>query len=144
VTAIEYYETAIGLEASESYTRSAAYLTAAVSEATADSDPRTLANAWYAQATIAFRKGQYSGYSIDLTNAKNAFSAKLGATTAEYNGNLVYLKLFDASYKAGSDECPTALSEMAGSQNLAAQLGVKLTASDAGIINQIKTTCPPG
>jgi hypothetical protein len=143
VTAIEYYETAIGLEASESYTRSAALLTAAVNEATADSDPRTLANAWYAQATIAFRKGEYSSYSSDLTNAQNAFSAKLGATNAEYNGNLVYLKLFDASYKAGSGDCPTALSEMAGSQNLATRLGIKLTASDSGIINQIKMTCPP-
>jgi hypothetical protein len=143
VTAIEYYETGLGLEASESDTRAGELLTDAVNEAEADSDPRTLTNAWEAEASIAFRVGNYSTYSKDLTNAQNAFSSKLGATHAEYNRNLVYLKLFDASCKAGASECLTAWNEMTEAKNLAKHLGAKLTVSDSSIINQqILVDCP--
>jgi len=60
VTAIEYYETALGLEASESHTRALNLLNSAISEATKDSDPRTLANAWEAEAAISYSSGDSS------------------------------------------------------------------------------------
>ena len=142
VTAIEYFQTALGLEASESNTRALNLLNSAIQEATNDSDPRTLANAWYAKASISYEIGNSSGYSQDLTNAQNAFSAKVGATPIEYDRNLVYLKLFDASYKAGSHNCVAATSEMNKAYNMAKKLNINTSGGDSSLKSQILKNCP--
>lgn len=142
VSAIEYYETALGLEASESNTRALNLLNSAVQEATKDDDPRTLANAWYAEASISYETGNSSGYSQDLTNAMNAFSASLGATPIEYDRNLIYLKLFDASYKAGAHNCVAATPEMNAAYNMAKTLNITPGPGDSGIRSQILNDCP--
>lgn len=142
VTAIEYYETALGLEASESYTRALNLLNSAVSEATNDSDPRTLANAWEAEAIISYNSGNYSSYSHDLMNAQNAYLPSLGATHIEYERNLVYLKFFDASYKAGGGNCLTAWTEIKEAYSILAKINSSQSTADSSIDAQVLKECP--
>lgn len=142
VTAIEYYETALGIEASDSHTRALSLLNSAVKEATNDSDPRTLANAWYAEASISYNTGNYSGYSQDLANAQNAFSASLGATPVQYDRNLIYLKFFDASYKAAADNCAVATSEINEANSMLKKLNINPSSADISIASQILKDCP--
>jgi hypothetical protein len=142
VTAIEYYETALGLETSQSDTRSINLLNSAIAEATSDEDPRTLANAWYAQASISYQHGDNSNYSKDLTNAQNAFSASLGATPLEYDRNLAYLKLFDGSYKAAAHNCVTAWAEMNEASTILGNIRSSPGPGDSAIMGQIVKDCP--
>jgi hypothetical protein len=142
VTAIEYYETALGIEASDSHTRALNLLNSAVQEATNDSDPRTLANAWYAEASISYNIGNSSGYSEDLTHAQNAFSASLGATPIQYDRNLIYLKFFDASYKAAARNCMLATSEINDANSMLKKLNISPSSADISIMGEILDDCP--
>jgi hypothetical protein len=142
VTAIEYYETGLGLEASQSDTRTINLLDSAIAEATSDKDPRTLANAWYALASISYQDGETSSYSKDLTNAKNAFSSSLGATSFEYDRNLAYLRLFDGSYKAAAHDCVTARTELNEASTILANIHSSPGPGDSAIMAQILKNCP--
>lgn len=118
VTAIEYYETGIGLEAaSESDKRAMQMFVLAAAEAPKDLDPRTLSNAWLAAALLEYHAGDSAKYHSDLSEAEKAFSQKLGASTEESNRNVAYLSLVDASLKAGA-HCQAALAEMKAAKSL--------------------------
>jgi hypothetical protein len=141
VTAIEYYETGIGLEAGVSDKRALQLLADAVTEAKKDLDPRTLQNAWLAEASIWYQAGNYSNYSQDITQAQEAFSPSLGASLYEYNRNLAYVKLFDASYKAGANRCAIAWKEMNEANNSLKGLNGPSQA-DSIIMTNIRRDCP--
>ncbi len=118
VTAIEYYETAEGLEASESDERAMYMFGMAIKTARGNLDPRTLSNAWLALAGIAYHAGDDAKYDSDMAAAQNAYSSKLGASIAEYDRNVAYLRLVDASLRANAGGCPQALAEMSSAETL--------------------------
>ncbi|MBV9204025.1 MAG: hypothetical protein JO037_01180, partial [Actinobacteria bacterium] len=107
-TAVEYYYTAVGLEAGENAGQALGLLQKA---ATLQPDPRTHANILRAEAQIFYDLHKYGPAEGDITLAEEAFSLQNPDETSEdYWNNKAFTELFDVQYRVQID-CQTALNE---------------------------------
>jgi hypothetical protein len=144
LTAIDYYYTAMGLEAGESNAQAYSLLQTAGNMST---DPRTSANILRAEAQILYEGGDAKGAANDIRLAFQAFSGR-GVTPVVQDYNRAYTDFFDAQYQAQLD-CQRATSEVTdGKQQLTLieryphQDTTELEAEEA--LDSGVTSLPPG
>jgi hypothetical protein len=99
LTAIDYYYTAMGLEAGESDTQAYSLLQTA---GRMSADPRTSANILRGEAQILYEGGDPKAAANDIRLAFLAFSGR-GATKVQQDYNQAYTDFFDAQYQAQFD-----------------------------------------
>ncbi len=113
VAAVEYYYTAVGLQAGESDAEALSLLGTA---ATLPADPRTRANILRTAAQILYELGRGSEAEHDINLAEQAFDVP-DVTNEEYSNNMAYTELFDAQYQALIN-CSTAKVEVTAATNI--------------------------
>jgi hypothetical protein len=110
VTALEYLEIAVGLEAGQSDFQALHFLGIAAS--IKNTDPRTQASILHAEATIFYSLGgsYYPRAERDDARSETVYENAPDGTFANRQSNLAFSELFDAYYQA-TISCPTALKE---------------------------------
>ena len=114
VTSTEYYETAVGLQAGQSYDQALSFLERA---AALPSDPRTHASALRFEAQIYYQLGQVSEAEKADALAEQAYSRAPDVTLASQRSNVAFTELFDAFYQA-SISCATSQAEVGDAQDI--------------------------
>ena len=114
VTSTEYYETAVGLQAGQSYDQALSFLKRAVA---LPSDPRTHASALRFEAQIYYQLGQVSDAEQADALAEQAYSRVPDAPLASQRSNVAFTDLFDAFYQA-SIRCATSQAEVDDAQKI--------------------------
>jgi hypothetical protein len=115
VTAIEYYETAVGLQLGESDALPLQFLAAALR---LTQFPETRASIWRLEAQIYYETGSASSAERADTLAGRAFDNASDVATTYPMYNLAYTKLFDAYYQAAIPSCANAWAEVNTAVNI--------------------------
>jgi tetratricopeptide (TPR) repeat protein len=114
VTATDYYETALGLQPSDSYAQALKFLNTAVG---LPSDPRTHASILRYEAEIYYNLGAVSKAERSDALAEQAFNNAPDVTKANQENNVADTEFFDAWYQAAIS-CSTALAEMSAAEEI--------------------------
>jgi hypothetical protein len=116
VTALEYYETGLGLLAADSDARALSFFARA---ATPQADPRTHANALRSEAILLYQLGKVAVAERDDAKAEAVFEGLREVPPSAQADNIATSFLTDAGYQASID-CATALSELYRAEKLIA------------------------
>lgn len=120
VTAVEYYETATGLQAGQSDHQALQLLKQAA--ALPNVDPRTQANILHEEAQIHYALGPryYSTAETEDRISGAAFNSGPDIPPLNRLNNIAYTKLFDAYFQA-TISCATAVAEQTAAESLVAE-----------------------
>jgi hypothetical protein len=115
VTALEYYQTSVGLETGYDFAQALNFLKMA---AGMRPDPQTRATVLHAEAALLYQIGNDTGAERAIALSKKAFDVPDETTEAQQN-NVAYTELFDAFFQAKMNiSCSTAETEIKAAKEI--------------------------